>query len=182
MFFLHIPGSDVVDVGVSPDMVHGLFLGNTAASGADDYAEFCLIVECLGQVQVGINVVSRGDDRGWRLGEHDGIIRDMAVAGGCIESGVGEFLGVVEVVATDAEDVATRARDRREQVNVAEGEGGVAQTDVAGAGCDDREHVLVSVERGDGVGFCVQYARLGRLLVLVCDELQGTSSIDYRLF
>ena len=101
--FLHIPAVTSLML-VSPDMVRP-FLGNTATSGADDYAEFCLIVERLGQTRGSIRSQAI---RRWRPGEHDGIIRY-----GCrwrLPNPSRDPFGVVEVATPDAEDAATRAR------------------------------------------------------------------------
>src|SRR5699024_9666968 len=107
VFFLHVPGGDVVDVGVSPDVVHRLVLGDVAPTGADDDAGLRFVVQPVSQLQVGVDVCLGADDSRGGFGEDHRVVGDVAGAGGGVEAGVGELLGVLEVVATDAEDVAT---------------------------------------------------------------------------
>jgi hypothetical protein len=88
--------------------VHVIALGEMAAGAADDHSQFALVIHALGKGGGPANFASRAEQRRVGLEEDEGVGGD----------GVAQFLGVLDVVAADAYDLA--GFDGRDQGRIVE--------------------------------------------------------------
>ena len=105
MISLPLSGSHVVDDGVSPDIVHGIGLGNTKSWFADDDTELSLIVNRLGEFGVRIKLISIRDNGSEAFGENNGMSGLIDLVG-TVEPRIVELFGMLGVVLAYTKDVS----------------------------------------------------------------------------
>lgn len=99
VLFLQVSGGDVIDDGVSIDVLHRIFFRDVRASLADDDAELAFVVDFLGDCGMAVDFLVRSDDGGGGFGEENRILRVLGI--GVLV----KFLDVGLIVLAYEEDV-----------------------------------------------------------------------------
>src|SRR3954447_13779594 len=112
---LQVPGGEVVDDRVAPDVVERPLPADAAPAAADDHAQLGLVVQFLRHPVVRVDVVERAGDRGGGLREDHRRLGQRLGAVGAVVAGAAELHDVFAVVLADGEDVPPRHRDGGQQ-------------------------------------------------------------------
>lgn len=83
---LALSSRNIVDDGVSPDMIQSVFLGYTKSSLANNDADFALIVNGFSELSMWENVFTMSNDAGGSLCENDWVCRLIYFIRGVVSS------------------------------------------------------------------------------------------------
>ena len=118
---LQFPRGDVVQDRVPEDVGHRIVGLGDATRAAYDHRQFSLIIDGGEGVEGALDGLAGSDDGRGRLREDDGDIGNFIASDRPgVEAASPELGGMRVIVFADAEDVATRHRDRREGRDLAD--------------------------------------------------------------
>ena len=120
MFLLHGARGHVVHNRVAEHVVERVLALDVLGVPADDDAELALVVDRVGRIERGDDLLPRIGERGRRLGEDHRIGRHVLLVAGLVDAALGEFARVVVVILADADHVLGERADRRRELGARE--------------------------------------------------------------